>query len=111
MDAFQSVVTEAEKRVPVELTRESFSLEDGISLIESHMAQRSSTSFSGLFTGLTSRRKIITVFLSLLELIRRRRIIAVQADYGDPISLVLNGEPITANQEIVEREGALPDEQ
>jgi chromatin segregation and condensation protein Rec8/ScpA/Scc1 (kleisin family) len=46
---------------------------------------------------LDNRMKIVTVFLSVLELIRRNRLIAVQADYGDPISLVLNGEPIRDN--------------
>lgn len=93
MDAFQSVLTEADRRTPVEITRETFNLDDGIDLIVSHLAGKPSSSFQGLFSDLDSRRKIITVFLSLLELIRRGRIIAVQAEYGDPISLVLNGEP------------------
>jgi len=93
MDAFQSVLTEADRRTPVEVTRESFTLEEGIDLIVSRLTDQPSASFNGLFSGLDSRRKIITVFLSLLELIRRGRLIAVQADYGEPISLVLNGEP------------------
>ncbi|MCJ7500380.1 segregation/condensation protein A [bacterium] len=97
MDAFQRVLSEADKRIPVEITRESFTLEEGITLIESRLTDQPSISFGGLFSGLDSRRKIVTVFLSVLELIRRNRLIAVQADHGDPISLVLNGEPIREN--------------
>jgi len=93
MDAFQGVLAEADRRTPVEVTRETFTMEDGIELIVSRLADQPSESFNGLFSGLDSRRKIITVFLGLLELIRRGRLIAVQADYGEPISLVLNGEP------------------
>ena len=92
MDAFQKVLSEVDKRTPVEIIREAFTQEDGITLIESRLAGQPSMSFGGLFSGLDNKRKIITVFLSVLELIRRGRLIAVQADYGDPISLVLNGE-------------------
>ncbi len=91
MDAFQKVLNEAEKRTPVEMVRERFTLEEGIALIESRLAG-GSQSFHGLFTGMESRRMIITVFLGVLELIRRRRLIAVQADFGDPVTLVLREE-------------------
>ena len=110
MDAFQSVLTEADKRTPVEVTREAYTMEDGIDLIETLLADQSSMSFSGLFSGLDSRRKIITVFLSLLEMIRRGRLIAVQADYGDPISLVLNGEPLLRSDPGEEKEGTPADD-
>lgn len=110
MDAFQGVIAEADRRTPVEITRETYTLENGIDLIESNFAQRSSISFGGLFSGLESRRKIITVFLGLLELIRRGRIIAVQADFGDPISLVLNGEPLDSSNSGNDVEGAKADE-
>lgn len=110
MDAFQTVLSEADRRTPVEVTREGYSLEDGIDLIETRLADTTSMSFGSLFTGLVSRRKIITVFLSLLELIRRGRIIAVQADYGDPISLVLNGEPLHRSGPDEEKEGTTTDD-
>lgn len=110
MDAFQKVLVEADKRTPVEVVRERFTLEDGIGLIESRLAREPSISFGGLFSGVDDRRKIITVFLSLLELIRRGRIIAVQADYADPISLVLNGEPVSRDESDKEQEGNLADD-
>ena len=49
--------------------------------------------------------------LSLLELIRRGRLIAVQADYADPISLVLNGEPRERQDQDTGKEGARADDQ
>ncbi|MDF1526372.1 MAG: segregation/condensation protein A [bacterium] len=97
MDAFQRVLSQADRRTPVEVTRESFTLEEGIKLIESRLTNQPSMSFAGLFSGLDNRMKIVTVFLSVLELIRRNRLIAVQADHGDPISLVRSGEPIREN--------------
>lgn len=92
MDAFQKILSKADKRTPVEITRETFTLEDGISIIESRLAGQPSMTFRGLFSELDNRRKIITIFLGVLELMRRGRLIAVQADYGEPISLVLNGD-------------------
>jgi segregation and condensation protein A len=110
MDAFQRVLSEADKRIPVEITRVAFTMEDGINLIESSLAGQPSISFSGLFSELHDRRRIITVFLSLLELIRRGRLIAVQPDYGDPISLVLNGEPRSSSDSDEAQEGANTDD-
>ena len=97
MDAFQTVLNEEEKRLPVEVTREPFSLEEGFAFIESKLAAEPSLRFRNLFTGLDSRLKIVTVFLGVLEMIRSGRLIAVQKDYGEPISLVLNGPPETGN--------------
>lgn len=92
MDAFQKVLSEADRRKPVEVVKEVFTLDEGILLIESRLAGRPSLSFEGLFSGLGERRKIVTVFLGVLELIRRGRLIAVQAGFDEPVSLVLNGE-------------------
>lgn len=110
MDAFQKVLSEADKRTPVEVTRETFTTEDSIHLIESLLAGQPSMSFSGLFSGIENRRKIITVFLGVLELMRRGRLMAVQADYGDPISLVLNGEPLSSSDPDREQEGTKTDD-
>lgn len=110
MDAFQNVLAEADKRTPVEVIRETFTMEEGISLIESRLAGQPSMSFTGLFSGLDSRRKIITIFIAVLELIRRGRLIAVQADFGDPISIVLNGEPIAPETPDQQQEGNKTDE-
>lgn len=95
MDAFQNVLNEAEKRMPVEVSREPFTLEEGFAFIEQRLAADPSLAFRHLFTGLDSKLKIVTVFLGVLEMIKSGRLIAVQLDYGDPISLVLNGPPRT----------------
>ncbi len=71
MDAFQKILSKADKRTPVEITRETFTLEDGISIIESRLAGQPSMTFRGLFSELDNRRKIITIFLGVLELMLR----------------------------------------
>ncbi|MDF1536821.1 MAG: segregation/condensation protein A [bacterium] len=99
MDAFQRVLDDAEKRLPVELSREPFTLEEGFAFIVARLTAEPSLRFRNLFTGLDSRRKIVTVFLGVLEMIRSGRLIAVQKDYGEPISLVLNGPPETGGDD------------
>lgn len=92
MDAFQNVLTEAEKRVPVEVSREPFTLDDAVTLIKDKLAGTRSLAFGGLFEKLDSKRKIITVFLGVLEMIKWGQLIAVQGDYGDPITLIVPEE-------------------
>jgi segregation and condensation protein A len=94
MDAFQKVLDEAEKRLPVEVSREPFTLKEGFAFIEGRLTSDPSLAFRNLFSGLDSRLKIVTVFLGVLEMIKSGRLIAVQNDYGDPISLVLSGPPV-----------------
>jgi len=89
MDAFQKVLDDVEKRTPVELDRDPFTLDDALSYLRERLAKVPSLSFSELFTPLDSRRKVITVFLGILEMVKRQRLIAVQRDFGQPISLVL----------------------
>jgi segregation and condensation protein A len=99
MDAFQKVLDEAEKRLPVEVSREPFTLKEGFAFIEGRLTSDPSLAFRNLFSGLDSRLKIVTVFLGVLEMIKSGRLIAVQNDYGDPISLVLSGPPKTGGDD------------
>jgi segregation and condensation protein A len=89
MDAFQKALTDAEKRLPVEFDRESFTMEEAIILIRERLAGMPSLAFEALFEELDSKRKIITVFLGVLEMIKKGHLIAVQGDYGDPITLIV----------------------
>lgn len=89
MDAFQRVLDDVAKRVPVELDRDPFTLEDALSFIRERISRAPSLGFKELFTSLDTRRKVITVFLGVLEMIKRGRLIAVQRDFGEPITLVL----------------------
>ncbi|UCG38563.1 MAG: segregation/condensation protein A [bacterium] len=106
MDAFRTVLVEAEKRVPLEVVRESYTLEQAMEFIVERIREMPSLTFMGLFSDLTTRRKIVTVFLGVLEMIRLGRIIAVQHEFGDPISLVLRPEPVAAPGQDPGQQGA-----
>lgn len=88
MDAFQRVLTEAERRKPHEVTRESYTIEEGIEHIESLMTRRGSLRFGDLFHGQETRRQIVTIFLGVLELIKKGRINAVQEDQNAPLRII-----------------------
>jgi segregation and condensation protein A len=88
MDALQRVITEAEKRKPHEITRDAYSIEEGIGHIETLLAEKGSIRFGDLFTGQESRRQIVTIFLGVLDLIKRGRISAVQEDQHAPLRII-----------------------
>lgn len=88
MDALQRVLAEAEKRKPHEVTRDSYTIDEGIGHIESMMTVKGSVRFGDLFAGHESRRQIVTIFLGVLELIKRGRISAVQEDQNAPLRII-----------------------
>ncbi|NOY86951.1 MAG: segregation/condensation protein A [Deltaproteobacteria bacterium] len=88
MDAFSRVLTEAEKRKPHEVTRERFTVEDGIGHIEALLSERSSARFVDLFEMNAGRRRIVTIFLAVLELIKRGWLQPVQKDRHAPLRLI-----------------------
>jgi segregation and condensation protein A len=90
MDAFQKVLSEAEKRVPFELERDPFTLDDALRHIRELLLAAPSLAFTDLFTRLDSRRKIVTVFMGVLEMVKQGHLIAVQRDFGEPITVVLS---------------------
>ncbi len=90
MDAFQKILTEAEKRIPFELERDTFSLDDALRYLRERLLTAQSLGFTELFTRLDTRRKIVTVFMGVLEMIKQGHLIAVQGDFGEPITMVLS---------------------
>ena len=89
MDAFAKVLSTAEKRRPHDVERDSFTLEEGIAHLEGRLQScGGSMRFAELFEELVTRRRIVTVFLALLELIKRGRIAAMQPDHGEPLRLL-----------------------
>lgn len=89
MDALQRVLTEAEKRKPHEVSRETFTIEDGIAHIQSVIADRTSIRFTELFTGGESRRQIVIIFLGILELIKKNRVRAIQENDLGPLRIMV----------------------
>jgi len=90
MDAFQKVLADAAKKDPVEMDRDPFTLDQALTYLRERLADARSLGFRELFTSLDSRRKVITIFLGILEMIKRGSLIAVQRDFGEPITLVLS---------------------
>ncbi len=90
MDAFQNILTQAEKRAPVEVERDPFTLDEALRYIRTRLSGVPSLGFTSLFTRLDSRWKVIGVFLGVLEMIKQGHLIAVQRDFGEPITMVLS---------------------
>ncbi len=96
MDAFARVLSEADKRRPHEIYRDPFSLQEGIEHVRSALENKKSMKFVELFSGSESRRKIVTIFLAILELMKRKQLMAVQQDHDGPLRLIL--EPGTTSE-------------
>lgn len=88
IDAFQKVLSQVEKRKPHEVFMEPFPLEDGIKSVKAAFANSSSIRFADLFTGSDSRLKIVTLFLAVLEMIKKGQLSAVQEGFGEPLRLI-----------------------
>ncbi len=80
VDAFSRVLEAAEKRQPVQLELEAFHLQDAVHLLEGRFRQERDLRFEDLFSAADSRRRVITIFLALLELIKREKLRALQPE-------------------------------
>jgi segregation and condensation protein A len=87
MDAFARVLAGADKRRPVELEREQFHVQDAVELMEARFRCGRDYRFEELFIAGDTRRKIVTIFLALLELIKREKVRAAQPEVNGPLRL------------------------
>jgi len=84
-----NAVTEVLKRVGQrgdlrEIFEDKWSVSEKIEFLVKLTAEKASVKFSELFSGVTSRAEVVCTFLALLELIRLRQLICVQAaDFGE----------------------------
>ncbi len=90
MDAFARVLSEAEKKRPHEIIRDTFSIEDGVEHVWSAFENKKSMKFVELFSGSESKRKIVTIFLAILELMKKKQLMAVQQDHDGPLRLIVD---------------------
>jgi len=88
IDAFQKVLTQVEKKKPHEVFREAFPLEEGMKAVKAAFRDRKSIRFGDLFSGSDSRHKIVTLFIAVLELIKKGQMSAVQKGFGEPLRLI-----------------------
>jgi segregation and condensation protein A len=80
VDAFSRVLVAADRRRPVQLELESFHLQDAVDMLEKRFRGERDLRFQDLFTADDSRRRVITIFLALLELIKREKLRALQPE-------------------------------
>lgn len=85
VQAFKSLLESLTPRFEVEgMPQEEQSVQDMMEEILVNLAQKSRLSFSALFTGLTSRKTMVTCFLAVLELIIKQKIkVRQNALFGD----------------------------
>ncbi len=89
LQAFSQVMEQAQPAAPpaITLTREEYLVEDSMEEIRLRLWQETGVTFAGLFRRGDSRRKLITVFLALLELCRLGEVTFQQQDNFGPLWL------------------------
>jgi segregation and condensation protein A len=86
--AFQRVLSEVEVRRPRRIVYDDTPIETHIETVLARLSERSRLPFRELFPGAADRSHIAGIFLAILELIRRRRLRAVQEHPFGPIEVV-----------------------
>ena len=83
--AFQKVLDSQTRDLPLEMQAPTFSVDDQIAVIREELERHGEgVPFGKLFEGRRSRSLLIATFLALLELVRQREIVALQAErFGD----------------------------
>jgi segregation and condensation protein A len=88
INAFQTVIKRIEARQDVqEIPGERFSVSEKIDAILQRVATGSRLRFSDLFGAVVSRLEVVVTFLALLELIRLKRVRAVQKNIFEEIEI------------------------
>lgn len=87
--SFKRIINDFEKRNAVrnddeierlteDLKKDEYSVEEGMTYITKKLLNNSAITFDSLFDTMTTKYRIITIFMSMLELIKRRDINVVQ---------------------------------
>ncbi len=72
------------KKIIEDVERDEFSVEEGMLYIAQKMKGRKAVKFQSIFDDVNSKYRIVTVFMAILELIKRKDIKAVQEEiFGD----------------------------
>jgi segregation and condensation protein A len=83
--AFQGVLDAQVRDLPLEMEAPTFSVDEQIAAIREELGRNAGgVPFGALFEGRRSRSLLIATFLALLEMVRLREIVALQAErFGD----------------------------
>jgi segregation and condensation protein A len=96
VDAFKKVMDDLKKQISYRIEKESYTVEEKITLIRDKLDSNSEILFTELFSGSTDRMEIIVTFLAILEMVK----------YGD-----LSARQMTAGGDVwVYRPGGAPKE-
>jgi len=85
--AMARVLRKREKRRPRQIVHDDTPLEVHIGRIEALLAERGRVAFTGLFTDEMPRSRVVGIFLAVLELVRRGRLVTRQAELFEEIWL------------------------
>ena len=88
LSAFQAVLDRAPTDQIVELSRETWTVQDRIQVILERLEGESTIPFEGLFDQQWSRPLIIATFLALLELVRMNLVRLFQGELFGPIQVI-----------------------
>ncbi|MDF7626837.1 segregation/condensation protein A [Lactobacillaceae bacterium L1_55_11] len=85
--AFAAILARRRDQTPVtrRVVAEQFTIADGIAYLKQHLAEDREHTFTGLFTALPTRTKLVMVFLGLLELSKAGQVEIWQAHEDDDI--------------------------
>jgi len=87
LSAFQDVLDRAPTDQIIELSRESWTVQDRIQVILERLEGESTVPFEGLFEQHWSRPLVIVTFLALLELVRMNLVRLFQGEWFGPIQV------------------------
>ena len=97
MESFQKVLQHIKEEPPIlELSREEYDIEDLMGEMLVLLNQEKALKFSALFASQTSKRRVITMFLAILELLKAQQITFVQRENFDELWLFAR----TADEEV-----------
>jgi len=90
LSAFGEVLKEMSEERVTEFREDTFTVRDKIESIMEMLSKHKRIEFSKLFSGLITRIEIIVTFLAILELVKRRRILARQSQLFGSIWIYAN---------------------
>jgi len=85
--AMARVLRKREQRRPRQIVHDDTPLEVHVARIEALVAEQGRVAFTGLFDDEMPRSKVVGIFLAVLELVRRGRLVTRQADLFEEIWL------------------------
>lgn len=105
LDSFAKILIKVEKaeevKEPKKILRDRFTVAEKMTSIKTTIKERKSATFSSLFEDSYTRSEVITVFLALLELLKRKAVIVTQEDLFAEIVIDENEDYKEVEKDIV----------